>query len=165
MGEPVLVSFVCAIALVVGLIGTLVPILPGVAFMWLASLLYGFVVGYTPLGIAVMVILTALLVGSVIVGVVLPRKAAVESGATTKSQVVGVIGAIVGFFVIPVVGAIIGALAGVLLAEYADKGELQPAWTATLGTAKGFGMGALAQFGFGFAMLLIWSVWAVTIVF
>lgn len=160
-----LVTVVCAIALVVGLIGTLIPILPGVAFMWLASLLYGFVVGYTPFGVVVMFILTALMVASLIVGAILPRKAAVESGAATRSQVVGVIGAVIGFFIIPVVGVIVGALAGLLLAELADKGELRPAWNATIGLAKGFGVGALAQFGFGFAMLLLWSAWAATVVF
>lgn len=163
--DELLVSIICAMALVVGLVGTLLPIVPGVPLMWFASFLYGVVVGYSPFGVVVMSVLTVLLALSLALGFVVPRKAAQATGARTRSQVVGVIFAVVGFFLIPVVGAVVGALVGVLVAEYFDKGSLPLAWSSTVAIAKGFGVGALLQFGVGFAMLLVWSTWAAVVVF
>lgn len=164
MSEDLLTTLVVAVVMIIGLVGTLVPVLPGLVMMWFVALAYGFSVGFGGVGVTVMVALTMLVLLGFGLGFVLPKRAASGSGATGRSQVVGLIGAVIGFFVIPVIGLVVGALLGILLGEYADKGELRSAWTATLGTAKGFGINALVQFGIGYMMLLLWSVWAVTVV-
>ena len=74
------------------------------------------------------------------------------------------LGGIIGFFVIPVIGIVVGALVGIALAEYMDKGDWALARTSTIAVAKGFGIGALAQIGFGFLILIVWSGWAATVV-
>ena len=88
-----------------------------------------------------------------------------DSGAAKWSQWAAVVGAIVGFFVIPVVGVIVGALVGVWLAEWSDKGDRRLAWHSTVAVAKGFGINTLVQFGIGAVMIAVWSIWAAVVVF
>lgn len=156
---------IVAVVMVVGLAGVVIPVLPGLVLIWAAALVYGIEVGFGVGGVVVMTILTVLTLVSIVLGVILPKRAATESGATRRSQLVGLIGAVIGFFVIPVVGLVVGALVGVLVAEYKDKGDWPAARTATVGVAKGFGVSALVQFLIGFAMIVVWSLWAATVVF
>lgn len=158
-------TLLAAIVMVVGLFGVVIPVLPGLALIWVAALVYGLIVGFGSAGVAAMVVLSVLLAGSVVVGVLLPRKAMQDSGAATWSQWAAVVGAIIGFFVIPIVGVLVGALVGVWLAEWSDKGDPRAAWTSTLAVAKGFGINTLVQFGIGTMMIAVWSLWATTVVF
>lgn len=153
-----------AVVMVVGLCGVVIPILPGLSLIWLAALVYGFAVGFGTGGVIVMVALSALLAVSMIKSVVIPRRAAEGAGASGWSQVGGVIGAVAGFFLIPVIGVIVGALVGILLVEVSLKGDWGDAWTATVATAKGFGISALVDLGLGLIMIALWSAWAVTVV-
>ena len=157
-------TILAAVIMVVGLCGVVIPILPGLALIWGTALVYGLIVGFGAGGIAVMVVLTVLLAISMIKSVVVPRRAAQHAGASGWSQFGGLAGAIIGFFVIPVIGVIVGALAGVLLVEVSLKGNWGEAWTATLATAKGFGISALIDLGLGLVMIGTWSAWALTVV-
>ncbi len=157
-------SVAAAVIMVVGLCGVVIPVLPGLALIWITALIYGFIVGFDAIGIVVMVVLTGLLVASIVKGILVPRRTAADSGASTWAQVGGVVGAIIGFFLIPIVGVIVGALVGVLLVELLLKGNWADAWTATKGLAKGFGISALIDFGLGLVMIGVWAVWAATIV-
>ena len=129
-----------------------------------SAIVYGFIVGWSALGVAAIVALTLLLAVSIVKSILVPRKTAAESGASGWSQLGAVVGAIIGFFVIPIVGVIIGALVGVLVAEVLIKGDWGLAWTATKGMAKGFGISALIDFVLGLIMIAIWSAWALTII-
>ena len=158
-------TFLAAIVMVVGLVGVALPILPGLLIILASAVAYGFAVGFGPLGFAVIGLHVILVIVSIITGVLLPKKEAELSGASKMSQFGGLVGAVAGFFFIPVVGIIVGALAGVVLVEYLSKGDWSAAWAATKGVAKGFGKSALADFGFGLVMMAAWSVWAVTVLF
>lgn len=152
------------ILMLVGLIGTLVPILPGILLMWIAAVFYGFAVGFDAFSIGVLVAITILATVSVAVGIMLPKRAAAESGVATSSQLAAGVGAVIGFFVIPVVGVVVGALAGIALAEWRDKGEWSAARSSTMAVAKGFGLSALVQFGIGFLILVMWLIWAQAVI-
>jgi len=131
--------------------------------MWGAVLAYGFLVGFGPVGIIAIVVVTALSALAVVLGFILPKKLADESGASAKSQLAAVVGGIIGFFVIPVVGIIVGALAGIAISEYLDKDDWDQARRSTLAVAKGFGLSALMQIAIGFLILVAWSGWAATV--
>ncbi len=155
------VTIVAALIMVIGLVGVFVPIVPGLGLLWVTALVHGFVVGWTSFGITIMVILTLITAASVVVGIVVPRNAAADSGVAFSSQVLMFVGAIIGFFAIPYFGLPIGALVGVLIAEYLDKGDWTAARESTVATAKGFGISALIQFAMGFVMVGLWSIWAI----
>ena len=156
---------VVAVAMVLGLIGTIVPVLPGILLIWGAAVVYGLLIGFTTTGWVVVGILSVLAVMSIIKSIVIPRRAAAQSGASIWAQLGAVFGGMVGFFIIPVLGLVIGALAGLLAVEVLIKGNWDEAWTATIGTAKGFGISALIDLGLGLLMIISWSVWAATMVF
>jgi len=163
MSDGVL-TIVFALMMVTGLVGVLVPVLPGLVFMFSVALVYGFLIGFGIAGIAAISVIGVLTMAGVAVGFILPKRAADSAGTARRSQILGAVGAVIGFFVIPVVGLPIGALLGLLLGEYLDKGDVGVAWAATIELAKGFGLSALVQFGLGFVILLTWSAWALATV-
>ncbi len=93
-------------------------------------------------------------------GVVVPKRAAAYSGASTSSQIAAAIGAVIGFFAIPIIGVVVGAVVGIGLAEWYDKRDWPAARSSTIAIAKGFGVSALVQFGLGFVILIVWLPWA-----
>lgn len=159
------ITVIAAIIMIIGMCGTLLPLLPGMILMWVTGLGYGYFVGFGSVGTVVMVILTILLLVSFAAGVLIPKKAADQAGVSWITQLGGVAGAIIGFFVIPVVGVVVGGLAGVLLIEYLDHDDLPAAWASTKQVALGVGIAALAQFALGIVAMFAWSGWALTVVF
>jgi uncharacterized protein YqgC (DUF456 family) len=157
-------TLLATVAMAVGLVGTVVPLLPGPVLMWVTALVYGLVVGFDLLGVAVMALITLLVGFSFVMGVVLPKRAAEQSGASKRSQLGGLIGAVIGFFVIPVIGLLLGALVGVMLVEYLAKRDANEAWAATKGVAKGFGLSALLDLAVGLLIVAAWAGWAITVV-
>ena len=158
-------TVVVAAAMAVGLMGIVVPILPGLLLIWGAAIVYGIAVGFSTVGWVVIGILTVLAVASVIKSFIIPRRAASESGASAWAQLGAVVGGVIGFFLIPVIGLFVGALAGLLAVEMLLKGNWDDAWKATVATAKGFGISAVIDFGLGMMMIACWSVWAATVIF
>lgn len=159
-----LATVVVLIVMLIGMVGTLIPILPGIALMWVAALGYGFVVGFDAMAVGVLIVISALTVVAMIIGVLLPKRAAADAGASTASQISAAVGAIIGFFAIPVIGVVVGALVGIALAEWYDKRDWPAARASTIAVAKGLGLSALLQFGIAFMILVVWSVWAFTVV-
>lgn len=163
--SDVLLSAIVAVVMILGLAGVVIPVLPGLTVIWAAALAYGFAVGFGAGGVTVMIVLSILVGISAVAGVVVPGRVAGSSGMTARTQVVGLIGAVVGFFAVPVVGLVLGALVGVLLAEYAGTRDWPRARAATIALAKGFGINTLIQLALGFVMIMVWSSWAATVVF
>ncbi|MPZ74338.1 MAG: DUF456 family protein [Nitriliruptorales bacterium] len=150
---------VIVVVMVVGLIGTVVPVMPGLILIWGAALAYGLIDGFGRAGSFAFTVISLLLAGGMVAGYVLPHRAGVRGGAARSSLRLGIVGAIVGFFVIPVLGLPIGAVAGVLLGEYSRLGDWGPAWTTTRRVIAGFGWAALAEFTAGVAMVGTWAAW------
>ncbi len=163
--SDVLLTTVVAVVMILGLAGVVIPVLPGLMVIWAAALAYGFAVGFGVGGVIVMVVLSVLVGISALAGVVVPGRVADSSGVTRRTQFIGLIGAVVGFFAVPVVGLALGAVTGVLLAEYAGTRDWARARAATIALAKGFGLNTLIQLAVGFVMIIVWSLWAATVVF
>lgn len=152
----VLVGFGMAAALV----GTVFPAFPGVGLAWLVALVFGFMAGWSPLALGFMVSITAVTIAAFGLMIVLPKRATDATGASRSATWAGLLGAIVGFFAIPVFGFVIGGAAGVYLAEYHSGRDPSVAWTSTKATLKGFGIAALVQVCAVIAITAIWVVWA-----
>lgn len=150
-----------ALVMVVGLLGTFVPLLPGLALVWAAALVYGLVEGFDAVGITAMATITVIAVAGFVVAAVVPHRAAGAAGAARSSLWLGVVLAVIGVFVIPVVGLPLGGLAGIFVGERMRTGDNRVAWVATKATMRGFGAAALAQLGFGVTMVLTWVAWVV----
>jgi uncharacterized protein YqgC (DUF456 family) len=152
---------VAAVALVMaaGLVGTILPALPGLPLIWAGALGYGVVEDFGSEGVAAMTLITLFLVIGFAAKYVLAHRRARGSGAPKRSIVAGALLGFVGFFVIPVVGFFIGAALGVLLAERRRVGDWSAAWVSTKGVITAFGIGVLLEMAAGVAMIAVWVVW------
>ncbi|MGH2774134.1 MAG: DUF456 domain-containing protein [Actinomycetota bacterium] len=155
IGVVVLIGLVMA----VGLIGTLLPLLPGLPLVWAAALVYGLAEGFEGAGTVAFTLITLLAGTGIVAGLVLPHRRVAAKGAPASIVAAGVALGIIGFFVIPVVGLVIGAVGGVLLAERARTGDWTIAWATTRDLLVGFGIGVAVEFGAGLAMVLCWVAW------
>lgn len=148
-----------ALAMLVGIIGTIVPLLPGLPIVWAAALVYGVVEGFGVVGWICFAIITIVGIGGAVAGFVVPQRQVKGGGAPFSTTVAGVTGAVIGFFVIPIIGIVVGAIVGVLVAERARTQSWELAWASTKRAIYGFGLGALVQMGAGIFMMLTWVAW------
>lgn len=157
-GEAVALA---AVVMAVGALGTIVPVLPGLALIWAAGLVYGLAVGFGTAGAIAFVVMTALAVAGTVAGYVVPQRRAAVAGAARSSVWLGIAAAVVGFFVVPVVGLALGGVLGIYVGEHVRTRDRARAWRATRATIAGFGLAALAQLGAALAMIAAWVVWVV----
>jgi len=142
-----------AAAIVVGLVGILVPVLPGTALVLLAVLLWAAGIG-TGTGWTVFGVAAFLLVVGTVVKYAVPGRRLKSVGVPASTQWTGIALGIVGFFVIPVVGLFIGFVLGIYLAERRRVGAA--AWTSTKAALRAVGVSILIELA---AAVLAASVW------
>lgn len=125
-----------ALAIAVGIVGIIVPLLPGILLVYAAILIWAFVVhnvaGWVTLGVV-----TVLIGATTLIKYMWPMKRMRAADVGTKTLLAGAVLGIIGFFVIPVVGLIIGFVLGVYLAELAARHDQRMAWTSTKQALKG----------------------------
>src|SRR5699024_10856310 len=142
--------------MLVGLGGTIIPVLPGLLMIWGAGLVYGLLAGFdtwTPF-----VLMSVMMVAGYGLGFALPGMTGAAAGAPIRTLVMGALGAVVGFLVLPVVGLPVGAVAGVYLAEVRRLG-IDRAWRSTKAVLIGMGISVAVEVLFAVAMIITWVVW------
>ena len=153
-----LTEVVVGVAIAVGLIGILVPVLPGSALILVAILLWALELG-SATGWAVFAVAAAFLVVGTVVKYVVPGRQLKDAGIPASTQWTGVALAVPGFFVIPVVGAFVGFVAGVYLAE---RRRLGPgAGASTRSALRAVGVSVLIELT---AAILAASAWVAGVV-
>ena len=145
------------LAMLVGLIGIVVPVLPGLLLVWGAVMVWAFQVrttgGWVVLGVA-----TTLALSGFLLQYLLPGRRMARAGVRTSSTVAGAALAVVGFFVIPVVGAFLGFPLGIYLAERIRLGTHAGAWSSTTQALKAIGMSMAIELLAGLAIAGAWVV-------
>jgi uncharacterized protein YqgC (DUF456 family) len=149
-----------AIVMVIGVGGTLLAVLPGLWLIWAAALGYGLFGGFGVGGWIATAIITALAVAGTASGVYLPQRKAASVGVPWWGQLVALVCAVAGFFIVPVVGAPLGFVVGILLVTLVRERHLQGALAATWATLKSLLLASGLQFAVGLAMVAVWVVWA-----
>jgi uncharacterized protein YqgC (DUF456 family) len=150
-----------AVAMVVGLVGTVLPVVPGLVLIAGAAAVYGLVEGFGTVGWVAMSLIALLGIAGTAAGAALPQRAAAGAGTARSSMALAVVGAVAGAFLIPVVGMPIGGALGIYLGERLRPVSHQQAWRSTVATVKGFGLATLVQLGAGVVMVLTWVAWVV----
>jgi uncharacterized protein YqgC (DUF456 family) len=125
-----------ALVIFVGLLGIVVPLLPGTLLVFGAiavwAVIEGNVTGWVTVGVV-----TALLAVSTLIKYLWPARRMRAADVSTWSLLAGAVLGIVGFFVVPVVGLVIGFVLGIYLAELAKRRDQRVAWTSTKHAIKG----------------------------
>lgn len=164
---PMWVFWVATFLMVVGLLGVVLPIIPGTGFMWVVVLAYAILEGFKTIDVFWFIVLTLLGLGGATADIWMSQLGAKVVGASFWSTVWSLVGALIGGVIGLVFlgvgafpGMLIGSVAGMLLNEYREQGSWREAWHATLGFMVGFTLSSLVQLAIGSLMLLIF-VWQV----
>ncbi|MDX1657909.1 MAG: DUF456 domain-containing protein [Nitriliruptorales bacterium] len=151
-----LVVAVAIAVMLIGVVGTVVPLLPGLALVWAAGVGSWWLAGPGTAGWVAVALLTLLLVAGSAAKIVLPTRAGRARQVPRGSLAVGLAGSVVGFFVVPVVGFVLGGLLGVFGAEVRRTGDRDAAAENTMAMLRGFGLGVLIESAAGLAMIAVW---------
>ena len=125
-----------ALAIAVGLIGIVLPLLPGTLLVFAAIGVWAFIENTTAAWVTFGVA-TALLGVSLLIKYTWPVKRMRAADVRTLSLFVGAVLGIIGFFVVPVLGLVIGFVLGVYLAELAHRRDQRLDWASTKHAIKG----------------------------
>jgi len=147
------------LAILVGLAGIVVPVLPGTVLVLAAILVWAIELG-TGAGWAVFAVAATLLVAGTLVKYVVPGRRMQAAGVPNSTLWIGALVAVVGFFVVPVVGLLLGFVLGVYLAEHRRVGAAG-AWPSTKAALMAVGLGILIEL---FAALLATATWVVGVI-
>ncbi|HEX7536624.1 MAG TPA: DUF456 domain-containing protein [Dermatophilaceae bacterium] len=147
--------------MLVGLIGIVVPVLPGLPLVWAAVLIWASgertTAAWVVFGVA-----TILALSGFLLQYLLPGRRMARAGVTTSSTVAGAALGIVGFFVIPVIGAFLGFALGVYLAERIKLGTHAAAWASTKHALKAVALSMGIELLTGLAIATTWVVGVTT---
>lgn len=144
-----------AVMMLVGLVGVVVPVLPGLLIIWLGVLLWALDAGTSP-GWVVLGIVSTLYAVGVICEYLIPGQRMRRAGVRTSTLVAGVVVAVVGAILIPVVGAFIGFPLGIYLVQRVRRGPHAAAWAATIMALKAIGQNILIELGTALLMIGTW---------
>jgi len=150
-----------ALTMLVGLVGIVVPVMPGSVLILAAVVLWA-AVAASPSGWLVCGLAAALLVVGGVVKYVVPGRRLRAGGVPNRTLVAGGLLGIVGFFVIPVVGLLVGFVAGVYLSEVQRVGRSR-AWSSTGAALRAAGLSLLIELAAGLLATLVWLVGALTV--
>ena len=157
MDVTVLIWIAAVVLVVLGVVGTVLPALPGPALILGGLVLLAWADGFVRVGGGIIAILAVLTVGTYAVDFAATGFGAKRLGASRRAVAGAVVGTVVGiFFGLP--GLIVGPFLGAALGEYTVRRDFQQAGRAGLGTWIGMVVGTAAKLAFVFAMLGVFVV-------
>ena len=150
-------NLIVLLAMLVGTVGIVVPMLPGLFVVWGATLVWAFErqdgPGWLVLGVATIAYAVGLVAQYLLPGRRM-RSAGVEGWIVAVALAV----AVVGFFVVPLVGAPLGFVAAVYLLERVKHREHGAAWRATNQAIRAVALNIGIELATAFAIIATWAV-------
>jgi uncharacterized protein YqgC (DUF456 family) len=150
------VTLISGLIILLGVIGVLMPVLPGLVLAW-AGVLFWAILGDGSGGRwVVLAIATVVAAAGMIVKYLWPGRHLQRSGVPTMSLVAGGALGLIGFFVVPVVGLVLGFVLGVWLAERVRLGDAGQAWPSTKQALTAVGLSMLIELAAALGIAVIW---------
>ena len=151
-------SVLIGLVMVVGLVGVVVPVLPGTALILAAGVAWAALVAGGGTGPWVVVAAMAVLFAAgLVLKYALPGRRL--SGELPRSTLLlAALGAVVGLFLLPPLGLLIGGVAGAWIAETRRLGPGPEARRSTVRVLRAVGLGILAELTAAVLMVGVWLV-------
>lgn len=154
--DTLAIQIVAVLLVIVGLAGTLLPILPGVPFVFGGLLLAAWADGFQRVGTVTLVILGGLTLLALAADFAASAFGAKKLGASPRAVAGAAVGAVVGiFFGLP--GLVIGPFLGAVAGELSARRALADAGKAGLGTWVGLLLGSVAKIALAFLMVGVYA--------
>lgn len=142
---PVLILILTLVLIVIGLVGCVVPGIPGPPIAYASLVVVSLASGWTSYGLPVLLILAALALFALFVDSILPVSAAKKAGAGKPGVWGSVIGMVLGMILLPPLGPILGAFLGALLGELIFNRQNRAPCKAALAILKGTMLATLCK--------------------
>jgi uncharacterized protein YqgC (DUF456 family) len=151
-----LLMVVCLTLLLIGLAGIVVPVLPGLWLCLGAVALWAFFSDagwgrWLVLGLSAVVVALGL-----VAKYAWPGRRMKSAGVPNSTMLTGIVFAIMGMFVIPLVGLPVGFVLGIWLAEARRLRGFGAAWPSTAAALKATGLAVMVELSAGFLVTGIW---------
>ena len=151
-------TLLVGLVMLVGLVGVLLPLLPGTALILAAGVGWAvLVVGSGTARWVVVGVMTALLLGGMVLKYALPGRS-MAGRLPRQTLLLGAACAAAGFVLLPPLGLLLGGTLGVYLAEARRSRDRAEAWRSTLQVLKAVGLGMLAELCAAVLMVGAWLV-------
>lgn len=161
MALDIIITIISALAIGIGCVGIIYPILPGSVLALAGVLLWAFTVrsaeGWWTLGLA-----GTLLLFGMIAQLLLTGRTLKSERIPNSSTLWGAVGAVIGMFLIPVVGLFVGFAVGLFLSEAQRRRNLAQALPATLQALKSMGLGIVVEFSCALTAGTVFTIAAIT---
>ncbi len=151
------ITLICGIAIFVGVLGTLLPVLPGGLLIAAAVLVWALVV-QTTAGWLVLLGVVVVIAGGAVLKYLTAGRVMVRSEVPNSSLLVGGLVAIPGFFLVPVVGLVLGFVVGLAAMEHHRLGDWRAARSSSLTALGAVGLGILVELGAALVAAAVWGV-------
>ncbi|HET8594508.1 MAG TPA: DUF456 domain-containing protein [Intrasporangium sp.] len=143
--------------MVVGTIGIVVPVLPGLFLVWGASAVWA-LVEQDRTAWVVLAVTTMLYAAGLVAQYSLPGRRLREAGVGTRVVVLALLAAVVGFFVVPVLGAPLFFVGAIYLMSRLQLGDHASAGQATRHAVRAIGLSMGIELLTALAIMTTWVV-------
>lgn len=157
----VIVTILIGLAMLVGLLGSILPFLPDVVLIWVGALIYGLVIGWGESGPWFFGLISVLGLIGLLSDAWVSGAGARQGGASILSTLGGLAIGLVGLFTTGPIGFLGGILLGTFVLEYARHQDPDRALRATFGMGMGYGASFLVKFLLGLGMIGGWIGWLI----
>lgn len=144
---------------VVGMIGTVYPLLPGVFAIYGAFFVYGFFVTFSKFGFWFWTIQTVILIALLIADYAVSALGVKKYGGKKASVIGSTIGIIFGPFVIPAFGLIIGPFLGAVIGELITGTKFKQSLLIGWGSLIGLFSSIVVKIILQLVMILLFVIW------
>jgi len=148
---------------IIGLLGTIYPILPGVYAVYGAFFVYGFMVSFEPFGWVFWTLQTLVVIVLTVADYAVSALGVKKFGGSKASVWGSTIGLILGPFVIPAFGLILGPFLGAMIGEMINGANIGKAAKAGVGSVLGFFASAVIKIVFKLTMIAIFLIWVLVL--
>ena len=154
------VGVVVGVLFLVGLVGSVVPWLPGPLFILAGAVIWGFATDFAEIGIGRLIVLAVLALLTFLLNFVVGAIGARRYGGSRWGVVGALVGAVVGLFFGPV-GLLIGPVVGAVVGELLRGADLEHGVRSGFGALVGLLAGIVADFTIAVMMigLFLWWIW------
>ena len=148
----ILLWIIAVILVIAGLVGTVMPALPGPVLVFAGLLMAAWIDGFEKVGWIPLIVLGVLTALSFVTDIVATGAGAKKAGASKQAVIIAVIGSVVGIF-FGIIGIFVGPFLGAAIGEYLADRDLVRAGTVGYGTLFGMVLGAAMKIALALAMV------------
>ena len=141
----VFLAVVCAVLMVAGFAGLILPVLPAIQLNWLGLVIYTWGTGFERISLPVTIIFTVVMILDMVLDWFVQAIGARQFKASKYGIIGAFVGSIVGVLVLNVWGIILGPAIGAVIGELFARRGIKQALTAAGGTVAGCLAGSLVK--------------------